>query len=164
MKTHLYILMAALVFALAGCSDGTSGGPGAVPRTERTPTTNESAPTPSTMEETKQTVLGPKDDTFKLDVPALATDLKQGETKNVEIGIARGDEMDQDVTLSFSDVPAGVTIEPANPMIKHGETEVPLMITAKTDAALGDFTVKVNGKPATGATATTEFKISISEA
>jgi len=115
----------------------------------------------SLLQDTSTKVLGPSENTFTLDVPNLATNLKQGESKATQIEINRGDNMSQDVTLEFANVPPGVTVEPASPVIKNGETEADVMITASADAAVGDFMIKVNGSPAVGAEATNEFKISI---
>lgn len=183
MKIALTALLAGALIVFSGCDTGSPGGPGAVPSRTTTDTTPSSdvrdndrditdvnvnrvdndRTDESLLRETQRSVIGPEDNTFLLDVPNLSTDIKQGETKAVKIGINRGDNMGEDVTLSFSSLPPGVTIEPANPVIKHGEKEATVMIKAAADAALGDFTVKVNGHPTTGADANNEFKISINQ-
>jgi hypothetical protein len=165
MKYQL-VLLAASIIVVSGCNSGTSGGPGATPAADRKPDTKveqltEPVVNSPVVQNTKDAVLGPDDNTFKLDVPVLETKMKQGETKNLAIGIVRGKNMDQDVTLRFSNLPTGVTIEPATTTIKHGDAEAPISIVAKADAALGDFTVKVVGTPGTGADATNEFTLSI---
>jgi len=172
MKALAATLTAASIILISGCDTGTPGGP-AVDRTTTpmndreitTPTPAETETRPETdtsvLQETSRAIVGPSDGTFTLDVPNLATTLKQGESKATSIEINRGDNMNQDVTLEFANVPPGVTVEPAQPVIKNGETEADVMITASADAAVGDYTIRVNGSPATGADATNEFKISI---
>jgi uncharacterized membrane protein len=136
-------LVAALgSFALVGCGTGTPGGPG-----------------------TKKdgTVAGPAEDTFTLSVPTLSTSVKQGETKQITIGIKRGKNFSQDVALKFDGLPKGVTMDPASPDIKAGEEEAKVNVKASDEAAIGDFTVKVVGHPKTGTDASNEFKVSVSK-
>ena len=104
--------------------------------------------------------VAPKD-TFTLGTSFLSPTLKQGEAKAVAISIKRDKAFDQDVALSFADLPAGVTVEPAGPAIKKGEAEAKFTLKAAEDAALGTFTVKVTGHPTAGADATREFKFTV---
>jgi hypothetical protein len=137
-----------MVTALAvsvGCNQGTSGGPGATERTANKP------------------VVERADDTFILDVPMTSTKLTQGETKELAIGLARGGHFDEEVTLKFAGVPKGVTLNPASPVIRHGEKDTKITLVAADTASLGDFTLKVTGKPTKGADATSEFKIVIAK-
>lgn len=139
------ILVAALVAAvgssaLVGCGSGSQGGPGA---------------------SNKGGVLSPADDAFTLSPPTLATTIKQGESKVVEIDIKRGKNFAQDVSLKFDGLPKGVTADPASPDIKAGQEDAKVTLKAADDAALGDFTVKVIGHPKTGPDATNEFKLTI---
>ena len=60
--------------------------------------------------------------------------IKQGETKDVSISIKRGTNFQDDVTLKFTDEPQGVTIVPASPVIKNGETDAKLML--KSDGSV----------------------------
>jgi hypothetical protein len=190
MKNFFPLLMAAILAMALGCNEGTPGGPGVkqpgstTSSTTATPSTTTpeiaSAPsyssdTPTVTEKPPVTtaepapgtdanpIAGDPENSFRLDAPNLATTIKQGETKVVTIGISRAKNFDQDVALKLEGVPKGVTIDPAEPMIKHGEKEVKLNVTAAEDAALNDFTVKVVGHPDTGADATNEFKISITK-
>jgi hypothetical protein len=128
---------------LTGCENSKPGGPGA------------------TSNSSERKLIGQADDTFRLDMPNLSTNIKQGETKIVSVGIKRGKNFGQDVTLKFDNVPKGVTIEPAAAAIKHGEEDAKLTIKVAEDAALGDFTVGVSGVPGTGATATNDLKIKV---
>ena len=138
------LLVMALV-AMTGCDRGTSGGPGATdpPR--------------------KQPVYGEADDTFNLSMPLMSTTLHQGEPKEVAVGINRGKNFDEDVTLKFADGPKGVTIGSANPVIKHGDSEAKLTFKVADDASLGDFTVKVTGHPTKGVDASNDFKITVAK-
>jgi uncharacterized membrane protein len=136
------VLLTAL-FALAGCNQGTSGGPGVSNPPQ------------------KQPVYGEAEDTFNLSTPVVSTTIHQGESKEVAVGIKRGKNFDEDVTLKFAEGPKGVTIDSANPLIKHGDTEAKLTFKATDDAALGDFTVKVTGHPTKGSDAANDFKIRV---
>jgi len=138
-------LTAVAMLALAGCEQGNPGGPGA--------TTDRTANKPVTGQASERT--------FTLDVPNLETKIKQGETKQVAIGIARGKNFAEDVTVKFMDAPKGVTLEPANPVIKHGDKDVKVKVKAADDAAVGTFGIKVAGTPTQGANASNEFKITI---
>ena len=151
---HVGLVAMALV-ALNGCTQGTPGGPG-VSNTPAKP----SAPITTTAQ---KPVIGDAEETFSLSVPVLSTHMKQGETKAATISLTRGKNFDEDVTLKFADVPKGVTIDPANPVIKHGDAEVNITYQVADDAALGDFTIKVTGHPTKGADAKTEFKLSVDE-
>ncbi len=113
---------------------------------------------------TSKPLFGTEDGTFTLDMPNLSTDITQGETKNVTIGIGRGDNFDQDVTLRMTNIPNGLTITPEQPVLKAGDKEVVLAVAAAADAALGDFTITVSGQPSgSGATATNQFDVTIEE-
>jgi hypothetical protein len=132
-----------MTLAFAGCNQGTPGGPG---------TTGTSA---------KQSAYGQADDTFNLSVPVLSSPLQQGGLAETTIGIKRAKNFDSDVALSFSNLPKGVTIEPAKPMIKHGDTDAKITFKAGSDAALGDFTLNVAGHPNKGGDAKVEFKLTV---
>jgi len=130
------------LFAFVGCDKGTPGGPGVT-------TSGQKAPALSTTPET-----------FTLSPPGSAK-LKQGEAKNITISIKRGKNFDEDVALKFEKLPEGVTVEPAAPVIKHGDSDAKVTIKAANDAALGDFTVKVVGHPDKGADASHDLKVTV---
>ncbi len=102
-----------------------------------------------------------KIDSFTVTVPTFSTTVKQGETTAVSIGIKRMKHFDEDVTLTFKDLPRGVTLDPASPVIKHGETDAKLMLKSEGGASLGDFTIKVTGHPTKGADAAHDLKITV---
>jgi hypothetical protein len=132
-----------VMVAVSGCSQAVPGGPGV------------------TSPSQKQPAYGGADRTFNLTVPHMSTTLHQGESKEVSIGIERGKNFEEDVTLKFADGPKGVTLASANPVIMHGSTEARASLKATNDASPGDFTVKMTGHPTTGADATNEFKITV---
>jgi uncharacterized membrane protein len=135
-------LLGTALLASVGCHPGgTTGGPG-VPGG-------------------KNPIMGTAENTFKLDTPNLSTKVKQGETKDVTIGIDRGKNFDQDVTLKFEKLPTGVTIEPAAPVIKHGDKETKVTVHAADDATLGEAKITVDGTPSKGATASNTFNLTV---
>jgi hypothetical protein len=146
MNTQFRILLLVLAVCFAGCEPNSkSGGPGVTKDTDRGSTVTQA------------------DETFSLDVPNLPTALKQGEAQTLEIGIRRGTNFDEDVTLKFDDIPDGVMLDPSSPMIKQGEQNVTITVEASESAALGDFIVKVRGVPTTGAEASNQFSLKINE-
>jgi hypothetical protein len=133
--------VAALSVAMAtGCSQGTPGGPGA---------------------KGKAPAYGQAADTFNLSVPMMASSLQQGGTSNVVVGIVRGMNFDEDVALKFADLPLGVTVEPASPGIKRGETNANVAFRAGTETPVGAFKVNVTGHPTKGGDAQADFKLDI---
>jgi hypothetical protein len=126
--------------ALTGCSQGTPGGSG---RTGKNP------------------AYGQADDTFNLSVPVMSSKVQQGKQTGAAVGIKRAEKFDEDVVLTFADVPKGVTIEPASPVIKHGDTDAKITFKAGDEAPVGNFKVKVTGHPTHGDDAQIEFKLTI---
>ena len=102
-------------------------------------------------------------DSFTLGLPYLSTGLKQGETQTVAITVKRAKTFDEDVALSFGPLPTGVTIAPESPKILRGEADVNVMLTAASDAALGNFVIKVTGQPTTGVAATSDLKLAVTK-
>lgn len=143
MSRSFFGLLAVTLAALVGCDQTkhTAGGPGAGTTGERGP------------------LYGEKDNTF--DLALAAQSVKQGESKELTVGIKRGTNFSQDVGLRFVDLPAGVTATPASPALQHGDGDTKVMLAAADDAAPGDYTVKVVGHPATGGDATAEFKLTV---
>jgi hypothetical protein len=132
------------LIGLAGCGSGSAGGPGASNKN------NDNSPRVGTAEQT-----------FTLSVPTLQNRMRQGETNQYTIGINRGKNFDQDVSIKLEGLPKGVTMEPSAPMIKHSEKEVKITFKAANDAALGESTIKVTGHPSTGPDATNQFTLHI---
>ena len=140
MKSSFAGLAVMTLAALTGCSQGTPGGPG---------TTG------------KNPAYGQADNTFNLSVPVMSSSLQQGEQTEATVGIKRAKNFDEDVALEFADVPTGVTVEPASPVIKQGDTDAKITFKAGDEAPLGNFKVKVTGHPTKGSDAQIEFKLTI---
>ena len=138
-KTSGALLLVAML-AVGGCSLGTSGGPGA-------------------MDSNRHPFVGQADETFRLS-PAKAQ-LRQGEAKAVSISIKRALNFAEDVTLQFADMPKGLTVDNATPVIMHGDSEARFVLTASDDASLGDFSLVVTGHPTRGLDATNSLKITV---
>jgi hypothetical protein len=141
MKNTLGAWSVAGMLAFAGCATGTSGGPG-------TPDSGRQQP-----------LVGRADDTFQLTRGEMV--LRQGETKSVSILIKRARNFDEDVSLKFSELPKGLSIDNLTPEIKHGDSEARFALTASDDAALGDFSLMVTGHPTNGSDATNKLDITI---
>jgi hypothetical protein len=146
MKKFLALIAGSLLPLGIGCDkQSTPGGPGV------------------THPAAKPPIVGQADETFHLSAPTLSTHVAQGETKTAAIGIKRGKNFDQDVTVKFGDLPNGVTITPTSAVLKHGDNEVQVSISAAADAAVGDFTVAVTGSPGKGAEGATSIKITVAK-
>jgi hypothetical protein len=139
MRTFGALSLVALV-AVVGCNMGSSGGPGA-------------------SDSSKEHYVGKPDESFTLGM--VQTTIRQGETKSVSIPIKRTLNFDEDVRLSFGEMPKGISVDDSHPRIKHGETEARFSLTAEDEAALGDFSLKVTGEPTHGGEAVNDFKITV---
>lgn len=140
MKKIMGAFLALFLAASAGCdSQGTPGGPGA------------------THADKKK--LGLEDNSFTLATSALS--VQQGETKETSITIHRGTNFDQDVHIAFADVPKGVTLTPASPVLKHGENEVKVKVQVGDEAALDNHKIVVKGSPEKGPPALNDFMLTV---
>lgn len=132
-----------VLLALSGCGDSSKGGPGATP-----PSTN-------------KPVAPASGGTFTLSTSPDSVTLKQGEAKAFTVTIKRNDNFQEDVTLQFEGMPKGSTVEPKNPLIARGDTEVKFTLKTDQDAALGDFKVSMVGHPTKGLDSVSELKVTI---
>jgi hypothetical protein len=139
MRTFGMLSLVAL-FAFVGCHTGSSGGPGVT-------------------DSSKETSVVKPDESFTLGMSKVS--IQQGETKTVAIPINRTLNFDEDVALSFTGLPKGITLGESHPVIKRSDTEARLPLIAAEDTALGDFSVKVTGHPTRGADAVNELKITV---
>ena len=104
---------------------------------------------------------GAGSDTFRIVVPAMATDVKQGELQTVREAVERGDGFKQQVKLELK-APAGIEVDPKNTTVQPGDKgEVQLKISAAKDAPLGEHKIMVKGTPEKGESTETEFKITV---
>jgi uncharacterized membrane protein len=158
MKTLGISLVVLTLLGAVGCTQNASEGPEAT-----TPATGEQSAKP-VVPEAKKPIAGEADSTFSLTVPFEAVTLTQREEEPVLIGINRGQDFAEQVAIEVSGLPAGVTLETADPAIKPGSTDVTLTLKAAADAALGDFTAKLTGRTASsGADFSKELKITVAE-
>lgn len=168
MKTLSLSLLAVTLIASFGCGSGSKDpvqatGPDATPQAT-TPKERVTTAKPE-LKETKdaeKTEPGEADNTFSLTVPFEAVTLTQGEEIPVRIGINRGENFGEEVALEVTGLPAGVTVETEESVIAHGSMGVTLTFKATDDAALGDFTAKVNGSTeSSSAGFTEEIKLTV---
>jgi uncharacterized membrane protein len=102
-----------------------------------------------------------RDEGFKIAVPALETEVKQGELQTVTVSLRRGESFKRDVRLEIKPS-KGISVEPTNVLVKGSDApDVQLRITASKDANLGDYRVYVKGTPENGEPASTEFKVKV---
>lgn len=102
-----------------------------------------------------------KDLGFKVEVPTLTTDVKQGEAQSVTLSLHRGDYFKQDVRLALKTT-AGLSVDPSNILIKASDVpDVQVRIAADKDAALSDYRVNVTATPATGQPTSVEFIVRV---
>lgn len=142
MKTLSSLCLVALL-VLTGCRSGTAGGPGV------------------SKDPDQQPLVGQANDTFQLE--RAQASIKQGETKAVSIVIKRATNFGEDVTLAFSDLPSGLSVDDSTPRIGHGDSEARFTLTAASDAALGDFSISVTGHPTNGSDATNKLDITVTK-
>ncbi len=145
-RTFVGFALLATLTVLTGCNQGTPGGPGAT-----APTNASGKPPP----------IGQANDTFNLTVPPFGTSIKQGERKAVSIGIKRGGNFNEDVTLKFAGLPKGVAINPSPALIKHSDESAKLTLIAGENASLGGFSITATGHPLKGADAVVVFKVTV---
>jgi uncharacterized membrane protein len=101
-------------------------------------------------------------DTFRITVPTLATDIKQGELQTVRLTLERGAGFKQRVKLEVK-APTGIQVEPSSATVEPGDKgDVQLKITATKDAPIGEHKIQVKGTPDKGEPTETEFKITVS--
>jgi hypothetical protein len=136
-------VLALAAIALAGCDHkgSTAGGPGA---------TDPSAKPPR---------YGEADNTFNLSAPSMS--IKQGDIVQGTIGIKRGTNFAQDVSLAIQNLPKGITLDSSSLAIKSGGTDAQFKLTASDEAVPGEFTINVVGHPTNGGDATIQFTLTV---
>jgi hypothetical protein len=166
MKKLMAGLMIAAVAALAGCNTSTSTptsstGSGS-PRTSSYPPADTGRPAPAdtarpptdTTRE-KAPAVGSKEP-FKLTGPGalggLTSDvtLKQGEKKEIKVGVHPSQDYKGGVQLQVKNAPKGLTVTPAKPDVPAGDDHVMVTVEATKDAPLGKQTVDLVGTPEGG--------------
>jgi len=132
MKTAITIMMTLALAAISGCQSSSPRGGGMT-----------------------------KDVGFKIAVPTLGTDVKQGEVRAVTVSLQRGESFKQDVKLQIQ-ASKGISVEPTDVLVKASESpDVQVRIAATKDAALGAYIVSVKGTPKTGEPTSTAFTVKV---
>lgn len=102
-----------------------------------------------------------KDEGFKIAVPTLDTQLKQGEIQTVTVSLHRGEYFKRDVKLQIK-ASTGISVEPTSVQVKASDTpDVQIRVAAAKDAALGEYRVYVEGTPATGEPTSINFNVKV---
>ena len=132
MSKVLFGALFATLIAVVGCdqSKQTAGGPGVATSGEKPP------------------LYGQKDDTFNLTLASQS--VKQGETKELTVGIKRGSNFEQDVGLTLVDLPAGITATPANSRPQTRDTDAKIILAAAVEA-MARLQDQAHGPPTKGA-------------
>lgn len=99
---------------------------------------------------------------FKISLPAMTKDVKQGTSETFEGSLDRGSEFKKDVVLKV-EAPPKVEVKLNKESIKaaDADTKFSVIVTPAADAPIGEHTVKVTGTPAGGSPTTGEFKIKV---
>jgi uncharacterized membrane protein len=102
-----------------------------------------------------------KNEGFKIGVPTLNTEVKQGELQTVVVSVQRDSLFKKDVKLQVK-APKGISVEPTSFTVKASDKpDVQLQIAAPKDAALGEYPVVVTGTPETGVPASVGFTVKV---
>jgi len=105
---------------------------------------------------------GAGNDTFRIVVPATATEVKQGELQTVRVTLERGEGFKQRVKLEMK-APAGLQVEPKDATVQPGDKgDLQLKVSAAKDAPIGEHKIMVKGTPDRGEPTETEFNITVS--
>lgn len=105
---------------------------------------------------------GAGNETFKVVVPLLSIDVKQGEVQTLRVSVDRGAGFTQAVKLEAK-APKGLAVEPDSIHVKPGDKgDVQLAVSAAKDAPLGEQKIMVKGTPDRGEAVEIEFKVTVS--
>lgn len=132
MKTAITILMTLALVAICGCRSSSPRGGGMT-----------------------------KDVGFKIAVPTLDTNVKQGEVRAATVSLQRGESFKQDVRLQIQ-ASEGISVDPTDVLVKASASpEVQLRMAATKNTALGAYIVSVKGTPETGEPTSTAFTVKV---
>jgi hypothetical protein len=110
------------------------------------------------------TTMGTPDMAFRLAVPATDVEVDQGKDEKFTVEVKKGKNFTQDVDVSFSGLPTGVTVSPATFTHTAADKENrEITLTAAKDAPKGEYTITVIGKPKTGEATKTTMKIEVTD-
>jgi hypothetical protein len=162
MRTWYLGLLAIPLAALMGCSGtGTPGGLGA---SGRHGGTGGNAPGHTGANGEHKPIIGKPENSFTLSMPGGltgTTHIKQGEMKTVKIGVDRAKGFTGEVALKIEDLPKGVTMEPAAPVIKGSDKDITITLKAAPNADVGKVKIMVSGQAKEGPPAENSFELSV---
>jgi uncharacterized membrane protein len=92
----------------------------------------------------------------------MTTNVNRGKKEDVTISISRGSAFNENVKLQFH-APKGVTITPAEPIIKAGESKVKVTIQADGSATAGKADIGVNAVPESGKSVSLQMPIEVKQ-
>jgi hypothetical protein len=148
MKTTFGMAWAAGLFSLlllVGCTEeSTPGGPGAANTTQSGEPANDDA-------------------TFTIEMPTGATNIEQGKSETVKIGVDRGSDFTGDVSVTLV-APDGVTITPQQATIPSGSDDVEVAVQVAPTVPPGEKIINVTGSGGSGPPATGQLKIEVTQA
>jgi uncharacterized membrane protein len=101
------------------------------------------------------------DEGFRIAVPVLDTQVKQGELQTVTVSVHRGEYFKRDVKLQIK-ASKGISVEPTSVWVKASDKpDVQLQVSAAKTAAIGEYRVYVEGTPASGQSSSVDFKVKV---
>lgn len=101
--------------------------------------------------------------TFQLVMPSGEMDVAQGETKSMQIGIERGSDFDQSVSVKLMAPIEGLKVSPESATFSGDKSEIEFSLIAAADAPTGVTNVTVIGDPDSGQSVNGGIKVSINE-
>jgi uncharacterized membrane protein len=101
---------------------------------------------------------------FKISLPVMTKDIKQGDTLTQEGSLDRGSDFKKDVKLTVTK-PDKIEVKLSKDVVKASEdAKFTITVTPAKDAPLGEHSIKVTGTPEGGGDATSgEFKVKVIE-
>lgn len=92
---------------------------------------------------------------------ASSQSITQGKTDDVDVSVSRSSGFDEPVTVTFENLPTGVTVQNSDKVISKAESKATYTLKAADDAKpVTDHEVKVQGKSA-DVTTDTSFKLTV---
>jgi uncharacterized membrane protein len=102
------------------------------------------------------------DASFKISLPAVTKDIKQGTAETYDASISRGSAFKKDVKLTV-EAPKQLDVKLTKQEIKASDPDTKFSITvnAAKDAPIGEHTIKIVGTPSEGSPTSGEFKVKV---
>jgi uncharacterized membrane protein len=102
-------------------------------------------------------------DSFKINAPTIATNIKQGEKEHVKLSLTRGSDFKKTVDLK-ADAPTGIKVTMVNTRVASGEpAEFTITVDVDKSAPLGDHKIKITGTPESGNATSVDVPVKVTE-